>query len=80
MYRFQVHVIICLFVFVNQRCYYSSCNITAVPAHIVAVPALYSSAGVLKSEIHLIFTPNVRWQESSEPQSTICHSRHKMNM
>ena len=38
MYRFQV--IVCLFLFLNQQCSNSSCNITvvSVPAHIVAVP------------------------------------------
>ena len=65
-YRFQI--IVCLFLFLNQQCSNSSCNIivVSVPAYIVAVPALHSSSG-LKSAIHLIFPRNVHWQESSEP-------------
>ena len=65
--------IVCLFVFVNQLCSSSSCNINAVsvPAHIVALTALYSSTGQLKSEKHLIFPKNVQRQESSEPTIVI---------
>ena len=53
--KFQV--IVCLFLFLNQQCYNSSCNITvvSVPAHIVAIPALYSSSGLLSLRYTWVF-------------------------
>ena len=68
MYRFQV--IVCLFLFLNQQCSNSSCNISVV----IKCTCTYSGptclvfkCWTLKSEIHLIFPRNVHWQESSEP-------------